>query len=99
MQFLEECVWTVVKYSFFFFCANIPFKRKLLSKNQLSYETARTFYEQCGFRTAQCILWTGVMDWSLGLVSWDGVLEWILELNFESRNRKTHFWWYTVRLG
>ena len=39
------------------------------------------------------------MDWSLGLESWDGVLEWILELNFESRNRKTHFWWYTVRLG
>ena len=34
-----------------------------------------------------------------GLESWDGVLEWILELNFESRNRKTHFWWYTVRLG
>ena len=35
------------------------------------------------------------MDWSLGLESWDGVLEWILELNFESRNRKTHFWWYS----
>ena len=31
------------------------------------------------------------MDWSLGLVSWDGVLEWILELNFESRNRKNSF--------
>ena len=26
---------------------------------------------------ALCILWSGVMDWSLGLESWSGVLEWI----------------------
>ena len=29
-------------------------------------------------RRALCILWSGVMDWSLGLESWSGVLEWIL---------------------
>ena len=27
---------------------------------------------------ALCILWSGVLDWSLGLESWSGVLEWIL---------------------
>ena len=27
---------------------------------------------------ALCILWSGVMDWSLGLEPWSGVLEWIL---------------------
>ena len=25
-----------------------------------------------------CILWSGVMDWNLGLEPWSGVLEWIL---------------------
>ena len=27
---------------------------------------------------ALCILWSGVMDWSLGLELWSGVLGWIL---------------------
>ena len=30
------------------------------------------------FLWAPCILWIGVMDWSLGLEPWSGVLEWIL---------------------
>ena len=25
---------------------------------------------------ALCILWSGIMDWSLGLESWSGVLVW-----------------------
>ena len=28
-----------------------------------------------------CNLWSGVMEWSLGVVPWSGVLEWILEWN------------------
>ena len=27
---------------------------------------------------ALCIVWSGVMDWSLGLEPWSGVFEWIL---------------------
>ena len=30
---------------------------------------------------ALCNLWSGVMEWSLGVESWSGVLEWILEWN------------------
>ena len=26
---------------------------------------------------APCILWSGVMEWSLGVEAWSGVLEWI----------------------
>ena len=29
--------------------------------------------------TALCNLWSGVMEWSLGVEPWCGVLEWILE--------------------
>ena len=30
---------------------------------------------------ALCNLWSGVMEWSLGVEPWSGVLEWILEWN------------------
>ena len=33
-------------------------------------------------RLALCILWTGVMNWSLGLESWSGILECILGVKF-----------------
>ena len=31
------------------------------------------------FFVALCNLWSGVMEWSLGMEPWSGVLEWILE--------------------
>ena len=33
------------------------------------------------FVRALCNLWSGFMEWSLGVESWSGVLEWILEWN------------------
>ena len=30
---------------------------------------------------ALCNLWSGAMEWSLGVEPWSGVLEWILEWN------------------
>ena len=30
---------------------------------------------------ALCNLWSGVMEWSLGVEPWSGVLDWILEWN------------------
>ena len=34
-----------------------------------------------GKNAALCNLWSGVLEWSLGLEPWSGVLEWILERN------------------
>ena len=38
------------------------------------------FYRlQVATYSALCNLWSGVMEWSLGVESWSGVLEWVLE--------------------
>ena len=43
---------------------------------------------------ALCILWSGVMDWSLGLEPWSRVFEWILgvELWSEMLERKKNIY-------
>ena len=45
-------------------------------------------------KEALCILWSGVMDWSLGLEPLSGVLEWILgvELWSEMLERKRNIY-------
>ena len=37
-------------------------------------------------KMALCILWSGVMDWRIGLESWSGVMEWILGVETWSEN-------------
>ena len=57
----------------------------------------RCFISDCAMSwslLALCILWSGVMDWSLGLEPWSGVLEWILgvELWSEMLERKINIY-------
>ena len=38
------------------------------------------------YKLALCNLWSGVMEWSLGVEPWSGVFEWILEWNPKSND-------------
>ena len=52
--------------------------QKMKTYKQTFYSIHQLHDRKGATHLALRILWSGVMDWSLGLESWSGVLEWIL---------------------
>ena len=66
------------------YCFNIPINDFIVMLGQRHRELHKYKELLTGIPGALCILWSGVMDWSLGLEPWSGALEWILGVKLRS---------------
>ena len=61
-------------------CFTIPVREKISLNTSIVFEEVMVFITCTS--GALCNLWSGVMEWSLGVESWSGVMEWSLGVDF-----------------